>query len=127
MKTFPPVTMAVALILAAPALAEPTAKPPQEKAVDAAKVKLKFQAYDGDPAKPESLTFQINKSDLREPVSFVRIGEAVERTNYRVTSFAYKTRKGTTGMDEDASELTLTDTKTKKTLVLQLPPLRHSN
>ena len=122
-----PLLGVLVLLLASTSFAEPSEKSPQRAAEKEPAVSLKFQAYDGDPAKPESLTFQINKSDLRQPASFVRIGEAVERTNYRVTSFAYKTRKGTTGMDEDASELTLTDTKTKKTLVLQLPPLRHSN
>jgi len=121
MKTFPQVTIAIALMLAAPAVAEPIAKPPQEKAGDAAKVKLKFQAYDGDPAKPESMTFQINTIGLRQPSSFLAIGEQIENTKYRITSFKPKTEKDPkTGYENDVSELTLTHTVTKETIKLTM-------
>lgn len=81
--------------------------------------RLKFQAYDGDPAKPEAMSFQINAMDLRQPTAFLALGDMIENTKFKLESFAQKTApNASNGIDEDVSELTLRNTETNDTVVL---------
>lgn len=85
--------------------------------------RLRFNAYDGDPKKdaPDKMSFQINTLDLRQPSEFLRIGEKVSRTNFRIEKFQYKTAVNpSTGVEADASELTLVNVETGETTILVL-------
>ena len=87
--------------------------------------RLRFDAYDGDPRKDkdrlESFTFQINTRDLGGKTQFVKLGEAVVGTKFKVQNFEYKMRNNpVTGADQDASELTLLNTETGDPIQLVL-------
>ena len=88
---------------------------------------FRFVAYDRDPAKtdPKNMTFQINRLDVRHPAHFLKLGDTIEGTAYKLLKFQYKTRTHPRYGEEDASELTLLNTATKETLVLTLPPIVH--
>ena len=101
------------------------AAPPEEatpKAPDAkAGTRLKFQAYDGDEKEQAKMTFQINTLDSRQPSEFLQIGESIRNTSFKLEKFVFKAVKNpTTGENEDVSELTIVNTKTKENLVLVL-------
>ena len=83
--------------------------------------RLLFNAYDGDPKKdkPESFSFQINTIDLRQPSEFLKLGETVARTKFKLLKFEYKTQLNpTTGDLEDVSELTVINTETDQPVIL---------
>lgn len=84
--------------------------------------RLKFQAYDGDPKKPESMSFQINTIDLKTPTQFPKIGESIETApDFKLIKFEYKeTENPSTGEKDDVSTLTLLNTKTGDNVVLIL-------
>lgn len=85
--------------------------------------RFKFQAYDGDASKdkPETMTFQINPLDAGGRTKFVKIGEEIEGTKFKVTKFEFKEQANAkTGDKDDVSELTLTNTETSDTVVLVL-------
>jgi hypothetical protein len=81
--------------------------------------RLLFNAWDGDVNKPESLTFQINTIDLRRPSQFVKIGDVIAGTKFKVRKFEYKpiSQMGSTN---EVSELTLQDTETGNDVILIL-------
>ena len=82
--------------------------------------RLKFQAYDGDPANPASMSFQINTIDLRTPTSFPKVGDTVA-TNFKIVKFEFKELENKSiGEKDDVSELTLINTETQDTVVLIL-------
>jgi len=77
--------------------------------------RLKFQAYDGNPQtdKPESMTFQINPLDAGARTKFVKIGETVEGTKFKVNKFTFKEKlNDRTQEKEDASELEVENVET---------------
>jgi hypothetical protein len=81
--------------------------------------RILFNAYDGDPQKPESMTFQINTLDLRGSTQFLSLGEMVASTKFKLESFAYKTPKNpSTDVEEDVSELTLLNTESGEKITL---------
>lgn len=85
--------------------------------------RLVFKAYDGDPKKPKPTTdgYQVNTLDLRQPSEFLKIGEKVANTKFKLVKFVHKTRPNpSTGEDEDISELTLENIETKEPVVLVL-------
>lgn len=87
--------------------------------------RIKFQAYDGDPRKTSSaeMTFQVNALDSGRRTKFVRVGDVIEGTKWKVTKFEFKEKpaeKTVTGEPEDVSELTLQHTETKRMVVLIL-------
>jgi hypothetical protein len=87
--------------------------------------RLRFDAYDGDPKKEknkfESFTFQINTRDLGGKTQFVKIGEVIAGTKFRVEKFEFKTRfNQTTGVDQEASELALLNVETNDPITLVL-------
>jgi hypothetical protein len=89
--------------------------------------RLKFQAYDGDPAKPESMTFQINAIDLRQPTEFLQIGQQIANTKFKLESFAKKTvMNPNIGVEEDVSELTLRNVETNDAVSLILNKITDS-
>ena len=101
------------LLAAPPDNAEP--KTPDAKAA----TRLKFQAYDGDPKKPETMTFQVNVPELKLPTEFLKLGGTLTKTNFKLTKFDFKVVKNpTTGEAEDVSELTIVNTATHQEFVL---------
>ena len=83
--------------------------------------RLLFNAYDGDPKKdkPEQFSFQINTIDLKQPSEFLKIGETVARTKFKLLKFEYKTQPNpSTGEVEDVSELTVVNTETNQPVIL---------
>lgn len=80
---------------------------------------LIFMGYDGDPAKPDTLNFQINAASLSQPTQFLKLGQPVEGSKYRAEKFESKTKLNpSTGLDEDVSELTLLNTESNEAVVL---------
>ena len=72
------------------------------------------------------MEFQVVRLDVRQPSAFLRLGEVVANTKFKVTKFEFKTRKKPNGTEEDASELTLTHTDNGEMIVLVVgaPPAR---
>lgn len=85
-----------------------------------AKQSLRFAGYDGDPRDPKNVKFVIKELTVPQRPQFLRLGDIVEGTKLKLTKFEFKTRKGPTNPEEDVSELTLTNTETKETIVLVL-------
>ena len=99
--------------------AYPPAPPPNPK--------LAFTAYDGDPRKPETMSFQINRADGVPPrTQFVKLGEFVFGGRLKVAEFRYKTRVDAKSREVDASELVLLDTLTNERTVLVIPAQREA-
>jgi hypothetical protein len=89
--------------------------------------RLIFNAYDGDPKKPDKMSFQINTLDLRQPTEFLNIGQTVPNTKFRVDKFDFKdVLNPNTGEKSDVSELTLVNTETNDTIVLVLTKVTNS-
>ncbi len=91
--------------------------------------RLIFSAYDGDPKKDpiDKINFQINTVDLRQPSEFLKIGEMVPNTKFKLEKFEYKTvfNPGT-GDETDVSELTLVNMETNVVVVLVLTKVTNS-
>jgi hypothetical protein len=53
-----------------------------------------FRSYDGTPGKDpvERFSFQIDSEDLKEPSQFLKIGDQIENSPYKLAAFAYKAR-----------------------------------
>jgi hypothetical protein len=84
-------------------------------------MRLLFNAYDNDPkkVKAENINFQVNTLDLRQPTEFLKLGDVIPNTPFKLTKFEYKTRPNPTrGTDDDVSELTLKNIKSGATVVL---------
>jgi hypothetical protein len=83
--------------------------------------RLQFDGIDGDPLrdKPEAMSYQINTKDLRQPSEFLKLGEMVRNTKFKLMKFQYKTRRNESiGEDEDVSELTLHNVESDEDFVL---------
>ena len=96
---------------------QPTATPVPPRAP----MRLLFNAYSDDPrkVKSENIDFQINTLDLRQSTQFLKLGDVIPNTHFKLTKFEYKTRPNPTrGTDDDVSELTITNTKSGATAVL---------
>ncbi|MDD5350002.1 MAG: hypothetical protein PHQ12_07310 [Chthoniobacteraceae bacterium] len=69
--------------------------------------RLKFEAYDDDGS------FQINTVDVRQPTQFVKQGDAIAGTKYKVVKFEKKfIPNPRTGVETDVSELTVQHVET---------------
>jgi len=80
---------------------------------------LVMKAWDGDPKKPETLNFQINAITLNTPTQFLKIGDMVAGTKYKIDHFEQKSRLNpATGAMDDVSELTLVNIETNDPVVL---------
>jgi len=81
--------------------------------------RLEFDAWDGDTAKQESLSFQINTLDVRQPTQFRKLGEMIEGTKFKVMKFVQKSQTdANTGSQQDVSELTVQNTETGDNVIL---------
>lgn len=114
MKT-PPLLLALAAALAGPFhshAAEP-AEPAKPKSM-----RLKFQAYDGVPGKDDvsKMSFQVITLDLRQPSQFLKLGDMISGTDFKLKKFEFKESK--TLERYDISELTIVETKTGREMVL---------
>ena len=86
--------------------------------------RLLFSAYAGAPKKDavDKMEFQINTIDLKQPSEFLKLGEIVRNTKWKLSKFEFKMAPDNpnVGEIEDISELTLLNTETKEELVLIL-------
>lgn len=81
--------------------------------------RLLFQAYDGDPTKPTEMSFQINAIDRGKRTEFLKLGEKVGGSNYRLEKFEFKEETSpSTGEKTDVSELTMLNTETNDTIII---------
>lgn len=81
--------------------------------------RLLFQTYDGDPAKPAEMSFQINAVDRGKKTEFLKIGQKVAGSPYRLEKFELKMKVNpSTGSEEDVSELTVLNTETNDSVIL---------
>jgi hypothetical protein len=121
MKMTPAVLAFNVALLLTTAVGQSPNPPPTPVTEPAGQLRANFQAYDGDPAVPESMTFQINVAGLRQPTEFLQLGQTIANTSYRLESFTAKIRKDPqTGEERDVSELTLAHNRTKEKVVLPL-------
>jgi hypothetical protein len=91
--------------------------------------KLKLKAFSEEPFRlkltswnPASATFEINAIDLKEPTQYLKIGDLIAGTHFKLTKFTEKhAPNAATGGDTDVSELLLENTENhaQLTLVLQ--------
>jgi hypothetical protein len=91
--------------------------------------RLIFNAYDGDVKKdkPEKFSFQINTVDLRQPSEFLKLGDPVPNTKFKLEKFEFKEKTNpSTGEKEDVSELTVVNTETQDHVVLILSKVTNS-
>jgi hypothetical protein len=85
--------------------------------------KLKLKSFSQEPfrlvfASRTEDTFGINTIDLKQPTQFVKIGDTIAGTHFRISRFTEKTAKDKYGTDIDVSELTLENTETREQLTL---------
>jgi len=85
--------------------------------------KLKLKSFSQEPfrlvfASRMEDSFGINTIDLKQPTQFVKIGDTIAGTHFRVANFTEKSVKDKYGTDEDASELILENTETHDQLTL---------
>ena len=85
--------------------------------------KLKLKSFSQEPfrlvfsSRIEG-SFGINTIDLTQPTQFVKIGDTIAGTHFRVAKFTEKWTKDKYGTDEDVSELTLENIETHEQLTL---------
>jgi len=80
---------------------------------------MRFTAYDAEASSPEGTTFQIAHKNR---TYFLKIGDVVPGTTFKLTRFERKMRKQPNAAERDVSELTVTDSISGKVVVLIIPP-----
>ncbi len=88
--------------------------------------RLIFSAYTGNPEASESLTFQLNMLDLRQPTQFLSMGDHIVGTDFRIVGFEKKTQTAPFGLIKDVSELTVENIEDGSRIVLVLEQIAHS-
>ncbi len=73
--------------------------------------RLVFSSWVGD-------TFAINTIDMKQPTQFVKVGDAIKGTRFKVAKFAEKYQPNKYGTNVDVSELTLEQEETHQQLTL---------
>jgi hypothetical protein len=63
-------------------------------------------------------TFAINTIDMKQPTQFVKVGDSIKGTRFKVTKFTEKSEKNKYGTNIDVSELTLEQEETHQPLTL---------
>jgi len=63
-------------------------------------------------------TFAINTIDMKQPTQFVKVGDSIKGTRFKVTKFSEKYEKNKYGTNLDVSELTLEQEETHQQLTL---------
>lgn len=84
--------------------------------------RLIFKGYDGDPKKDpsgKSFDYQIDTLDLKRPTEFLKLGDTVSKTKFKLEKFEFKEAYNDKIQEkEDVSELTVVDTETGDKIVL---------
>lgn len=81
--------------------------------------RLKYQADDGDPKQPEGMTFQINPLDAGGRTKFVKYGETIEGTKFKVSKYEHKEKMNAAIQEnEDVSELTVENIENGEKVIL---------
>ncbi len=85
--------------------------------------KLKLRAFSQEPfrfmfSSRAADTFGINTLDLQQPTQFVKVGDVIAGTHFKVTNFVEKTAPDKYGTDVDVSELTLQNVESGEQLTL---------
>ena len=85
--------------------------------------KLKLKSFAKEPfrlvfASWVDDTFAINTSDLKEPTQFLKIGDSIHGTKFKLLNFEEKHQANQYGTDLDVSELTLENQETHEQLKL---------
>ena len=73
--------------------------------------RLVFSSWVGD-------TFAINTIDMKQPTQFVKIGDSIKGTRFKVAKFVEKYQPNKYGTNVDVSELTLEQEETHQQLML---------
>src|SRR2546430_2668151 len=73
--------------------------------------RLVFSSWVGD-------TFAINTIDLKQPTQFLKVGDAIKGTRFKIAKFQEKYQKNQYGTNVDVSELTLEQIETHEQLTL---------
>lgn len=85
-----------------------------------------FAAYDGDPAKPESMTYQINAITAHRPSQFLKMGDLIAGTKFKITKFEQKKITNANDVIQDVSELTVENSETGGKVIMVLEKLADS-
>ncbi len=89
--------------------------------------RLMFQTYVGDEKKPAEITFQINALDRGHKTEFLKLGDIVANTKYRLEKFTYKTVFDERIQEsQDVSELTVLNLATGESTVLPMTKLTNA-
>ena len=85
--------------------------------------KLKMKSFNREPfrlvfASRTDDTFLINASDLKEPTQFLKIGDLIRGTKFKIAKFTPKSETNQQGGEVDVSELTIENTENKEQLNL---------
>jgi hypothetical protein len=89
--------------------------------------RLLFATYDGDEKHLDQMDFQINTLDVNQPSQFVKIGDMIAGTKFKVMKFESKSQLNpSTGDNTDVSELTVQNTETGDNVVLVLNQVANS-
>ena len=73
--------------------------------------RLVFPSWVGD-------TFAINTIDLKQPTQFLKVGDSIKGTRFKIAKFLEKYQPNKYGTNVDVSELTLEQVETKQQLTL---------
>ena len=89
---------------------------------------IRFEAYDGDPKKPNDIQFQINTLNFNQPTQFLKLGDTIAGPKpFKLIKFEYKTiMDPNTQSSTDVSELTIQNTSNGDTVVLVLNQVANS-
>jgi len=89
--------------------------------------RMVFKSWDGDRSNQKEMTFQINTLDFQQPTMFLKLGEPVPNSKFKLESFKFnEVPNAAKGYNEDLSELTLVHVETKKPVVLILAKVTNS-
>ena len=85
--------------------------------------KLKLKAFSEEPFRLMFSswvedTFGINAIDLKQPTQFLKVGDIIPRTRFKIVKFTEKYQPNQYGTDVDVSELALEQEETKEQLTL---------
>ena len=85
--------------------------------------KLKMKSFNREPfrlvfASRTDDTFLINASDLKEPTQFLKVGDLIRGTKFKIVKFTPKSETNQQGGEVDISELTIENTENKEQLNL---------
>ncbi len=85
-------------------------------------MRMLFKAYDGDPSQTDrydKFSFQIDTIDLRQPSEFLKLGDMIPNTKFKLVKFTFKEAYDEKLKEKvDVSELEIVNTVTGKTATL---------